>query len=316
MNRRYLVIISLTIIFVLSFFIITKRIFKNFKDESSALQAFVEKKADPVREISVQKVKKLKQNLPTTSEEFALKQEQVKPEKEKVILNKFDFQEDETDVLKLNQQAQRLEAAGDFEGAIKKYKKAINLNRDLDVTYNNLGDLYYKKGDYALAVENFKKALKIKRRAAYYNNLGNVYYKKGEYSKAILRYEKALKIEPEAAYIYNNLGDAYLKKGSSLIAIKYLKKAILLKPDFFLAYRNLAQAYVQKGKSGEAEKILRQAIKDNQNELIFYVELANLYERQEKYEEELNLLNEYLIFNPGNEIVESKIKILEQTVYR
>jgi len=73
---------------------------------------------------------------------------------------------------------------------------------------------------------------------------------------------------------------------------------------------------VQKGKSGEAEKILRQAIKDNQNELIFYVELANLYERQEKYEEELNLLNEYLIFNPGNEIVESKIKILEQTVYR
>ncbi len=79
--------------------------------------------------------------------------------------------------------------------------------------HNDLGVVYYKKGQYDLAEKEFLKAIE-KKKDWYlpYFNLGNLYYKKGELDKAIKYFEKSLDIEKKDETL-NNLAYIYLEKG-------------------------------------------------------------------------------------------------------
>jgi Tfp pilus assembly protein PilF len=77
--------------------------------------------------------------------------------------------------------------------------------------HNDLGVVYYKKGEYDLAEKEFLKALKKDRNfyLAYFN-LGNLYYKKGDLKKSIEFFKKALEINKNDD-VLNNLGYVFLE---------------------------------------------------------------------------------------------------------
>lgn len=62
---------------------------------------------------------------------------------------------------------------GDIEKAKEAYFKAIEINPDSRIAYNNLGFLYSKENDYPNAIKNFEQAIKVDSdfSISSYNNL-------------------------------------------------------------------------------------------------------------------------------------------------
>jgi len=86
-----------------------------------------------------------------------------------------------------------------------------------------------------------------------YHNLGNDYYKIGEFDKAVEHYNKALEIRPDLLETFFNRGLAYTRKGLYDKAIEDLTKVIELNP-------NLAEAYYTRGLVYEYKQDYAQAI--------------------------------------------------------
>ena len=100
--------------------------------------------------------------------------------------------------------------------------------------HNDLGVVYYKKGEYNLAEQEFLKALKKDKNfyLAYFN-LGNLYYKKGDVEKSIEFFKKALEINKNDD-VLNNLGYVFLEIKDCKNAKYYLNqiKNIENKPEY------------------------------------------------------------------------------------
>ena len=75
--------------------------------------------------------------------------------------------------------------AGDFDSAIKEYKKSLSLNPFQADVHNNIGVSYFYKGDIDTAINHFKHALSLNPsdRDAHYN-LGIAYGEKGMFDRA------------------------------------------------------------------------------------------------------------------------------------
>jgi AAA+ superfamily predicted ATPase len=86
-----------------------------------------------------------------------------------------------------------------------------------------------------------------------YHNLGNDYYKIGEFDKAIEHYNKALELRPDLLETFFNRGLAYTRKGFYDKALEDLNKVIELNP-------NLAEAYYTRGLVHEYRQDYNQAI--------------------------------------------------------
>ena len=143
---------------------------------------------------------------------------------------------------------------------------------DTATSYNNIGIIYYYKGDYDRALEYYLKALVIQEKvlgedhpytAESYNSIGIVYYYKGDHDGALEYYFKALAISekvlgkdhPNTASSYNCIGIVYKNKGDYDRALEYHFKALAISetvlgkdhPDTASSYDNIGVVYYYKG---------------------------------------------------------------------
>ena len=141
--------------------------------------------------------------------------------------------------------------AGDFNGAIDDFSKAIEIKPTGQVYYNRA----YSKSmikDFKGAIEDFNKTIELEYRIA------ETYFERG-YCKdqlnnpmgAIEDYTKAIEQNVDYSDAYNNLAFTKLKQKDYKGAIKDFDKAIKIKPDFAGAYVNRGFAKKESGdKSG------------------------------------------------------------------
>ncbi len=99
---------------------------------------------------------------------------------------------------------------------------------------------------YEIAIDSEIKKIARNHLTDAYNSRGNVYYGKGIFDKAIDDYNKAIEFNPEYAGAYYNRGLTYGKKGKFDTAIEDYNKAIGFNPDFADAYTNRGAAYYAK----------------------------------------------------------------------
>lgn len=102
----------------------------------------------------------------------------------------------------------------------REYQKALKLFIDAQLEkpgmhkiYYNIGNAYYKNGNFAEAWNNYKQALKSKNdklREATFYNMGNSAFRMGKLKEAKTNYEAALKIDPKDIQAKENL--EYVKK--------------------------------------------------------------------------------------------------------
>ncbi|MDD5406454.1 MAG: tetratricopeptide repeat protein [Sulfurovaceae bacterium] len=86
-------------------------------------------------------------------------------------------------------------ANGNFDKAIEFYTKAISINPNNAIAYNNRGLVYYELKDYSTAINNYNKAISMKP-----NDLGTIinrgvsYSRSGDYKNASADARKACQL--------------------------------------------------------------------------------------------------------------------------
>jgi Ca-activated chloride channel family protein len=108
--------------------------------------------------------------------------------------------------------------SGDYETALKGFIDAQLTDPDDPEVLYNVGNAYYKNGDFGAAGEHYQDALDklgdAARRpdlaAKLHYNLGNARFRAGRYPQALESYEKALELAPDDAQAKENL--AFVKQ--------------------------------------------------------------------------------------------------------
>lgn len=143
----------------------------------------------------------------------------------------------------------------DARGALSEYRKAIELDPELELAHHALGLLYHLSfADSATAVTHYQRAIALQPAfSEAYTNLANVYLDQGRHDEAIGLYEKALSdILYRTPFIAeNNLGWCYYKKGEAQTGIAHIRSSLVANPQFCLGHRNLGLIF---GEIGEPQK--------------------------------------------------------------
>jgi tetratricopeptide (TPR) repeat protein len=122
-----------------------------------------------------------------------------------------------------------------FEDILKYEPHSARIN-------NNLGNLYFDKGDEKKAEEYYWNAVSVEDNFPQpHFNLGSILESRNDIRGAIVEFEKAIAIDPNFPYAYQNLAVIYAAQGDFVKASGMLKKIILLRPQEPMAYYNLAK---------------------------------------------------------------------------
>ena len=93
-----------------------------------------------------------------------------------------------------------------FEEAIDAYKKAVTLNPQYGLAYNNLGSAYENIDNEDAAFEAYKKAIEINpQHAEAQHNLGAILNQRGKNEEAKACYIKAIEANPNFTYAHHSL---------------------------------------------------------------------------------------------------------------
>ena len=126
----------------------------------------------------------------------------------------------------------------------------------------NIGIYEQSRGNAPLAIEQYKKAIKLTRnpklKAEAYNNLGYAYKDIGDYADAQQSLQTAVSINPEFVGAWISLGLVAQKSGDLDLAIQAYSSAMKIQPSGF-GYLLLARALEISGRKAEAEAATQQA---------------------------------------------------------
>ena len=123
----------------------------------------------------------------------------------------------------------------------------MSLNKEYDLAYKALGNLFFDQHDYTAALENYKAYISYAKDDI---NSYEFYYNKGyaeneleKFSDAIESLNKAIEIKNEEPRSFDELGYAYYKLDDADNAIKYYNSSIALKADSHVPYVGLGDVY-------------------------------------------------------------------------
>jgi Tfp pilus assembly protein PilF len=164
------------------------------------------------------------------------------------------------------------------------YHRVLQYSPDSKRAYNNLGLLYYERGQADDAEKYFKKSLEIDPDYPQaHNNLANAYILKGWTEEAIKHFKAAVKLKPDFGRAYYNLANTYRELGGHEEAVENYKKAIDNLPYFVKAYNNLAGVYRIMGRDEDAVDIYERIIEISPYYKMAYINLSAVYmERGER----------------------------------
>jgi tetratricopeptide (TPR) repeat protein/predicted Ser/Thr protein kinase len=103
--------------------------------------------------------------------------------------------------------------AGRPEEAIPAFRRVTELQPDLPNGFQSLGATYHSMGALDQAVSNYREAIERGHSWVALSNLGTIYYRRGQFAEAAEQYEKALELNPNRHVTHRNLGDAYQRLG-------------------------------------------------------------------------------------------------------
>jgi tetratricopeptide (TPR) repeat protein len=188
---------------------------------------------------------------------------------------------------------------GDYEGAIRSYNKAIEINPELALAYSNRGTSYGRLGQVERSIEDFDKAIEInpELELAYFN-LGGAYGRLGQYERAIEKYDKVIEINPEFVDAYNSRGVSCAALGQNERAIEEYDKAIEINPEYVNAYYNRGVSYDRLRQYERATEEYAKAIEINPEFAEAYFNRGITYGTLGQYERAIEDFDKAIEINP------------------
>lgn len=124
-------------------------------------------------------------------------------------------------------QGNSLKSKNDFDGAIKLFQQAVELDPKNDTAFIEMAGAYWAKKDYANATTYAEKSKAINpKNGLAWNLLGVIAKDQNDCVKAIPNFLKVIEFIPDAEYTFGNLGSCYEKLGEYSKAIKADSRAI------------------------------------------------------------------------------------------
>jgi protein O-GlcNAc transferase len=150
--------------------------------------------------------------------------------------------------------------AGRGQDAEAGYRRALGIDPDRVVAWNNLGMLLAAAQRHGEAEAAYREA--IKRNPGYiqaWNNLGILLDKLKRRAEAEQVYREAIRLAPETAYSHINLGALYINSERFAEAETAYRRAIECDPGIAAAYNNLGIVLHRLHRTREAEAAFRHA---------------------------------------------------------
>ncbi|MDA8402625.1 MAG: tetratricopeptide repeat protein, partial [Desulfobacteraceae bacterium] len=179
--------------------------------------------------------------------------------------------------------------------------------------HNDLGVALYDAGDINGAIIQYEKAISIDPgHADARNNLGNALFKQGRTDEAIQCFETALSLNPGHTKARNNLANALAQKGRLPEAIQNYQIILNEHPDHVEANINMGAALARLGRIDEALIHYQAAIKSDPYNPEVFNNMGVLFVQKNKPEEALACFQKALELRPGYESAINNLRRLEQ----
>lgn len=160
--------------------------------------------------------------------------------------------------------------------ALDAYTQALE-RVPLGVVYNNRGNIFKARKQYAEALADYDAGIALAPRDALLRtNRGEVYRLLHQHDKAFADLNEAARLDPKSTLALNRLGDTYLFKGDYNDAIASYGAAIKISPQSYSHYRR-GQAYARLRDSYQAFANLDEAIRRSPRWALPYSERALLH---------------------------------------
>lgn len=190
-----------------------------------------------------------------------------------------------------------------LEEAVKALQISLEQNKEPDLEYLGLGQVYLALGEYELATENLEKARQVDTYPVADYLLGFIYLKNGDPSKARQSLNMASKVYPSRGEIWAALGKLALENLQILDAAQAYQMAYVYGIRNFDLYLGLSEAYYQLGNYRQAVAVTEQA-------------LAERHFSQEEREEFHLKLAQYNVNQNPAKAIESFEAILSENPYK
>lgn len=197
--------------------------------------------------------------------------------------------------------AWELAEKGQYESAIREWRKALELSPGDARVYMNLGVALVRAGKPDEGIKNCQQALDIDPgNPEAHLNLGIALAGTGKLDEAITHYQKALEIDPDYPEAHSNLGVALAGKGKLDDAIARYREALEVKPDYAEVHSNLGVALARTGKLDEAIAHFQKALEISPNSAEVHNNLTRALAKAGKIDEAIARFQQVLETNPDS----------------
>jgi serine/threonine-protein kinase len=153
------------------------------------------------------------------------------------------------------------DAAGNETASEAAYRRAIQLQPSYWFGYSKFAGFYFNRGNYARAVEMFRRVTELAPDSARaFSNLGAAYHQMDKFEEALAAYRKSIAIEPTSG-AYSNAGTTEFFLGRYADASRDFEKAVALTPESYDGWANLADARFWSGQKAPAQDAYARAIR-------------------------------------------------------
>jgi eukaryotic-like serine/threonine-protein kinase len=198
------------------------------------------------------------------------------------------------DALRAGTMGYKRHLAGDFQGAISYYDRALELDPNLAPTYEGLGAAYHELGDESLTVSAITKAYQLRNRMTEASRLETEYlyyaWVTRDLNKALSVLRQSVQTFPRNVTAHVNLAGCLVLLGQPDKAIDEAREAARLQPTAY-TYAKWAITSIRAERLNEAQAALDEAVtrKLHSSELRDYrIRLAFLQHDQRTMQEQWN----------------------------
>ncbi len=168
---------------------------------------------------------------------------------------------------RLNEQANKLLAAGNARAAADSYRRALQLVPNDAQMHYNLSLALDRLGETNAEVKELRRAVELDPNLAVgHNQLGLIALGAGHQEEAEHELKLALQIDPKLAEALNNLGVLYTQQGKDSEAAPLFQQATQFDPSYSRAYVNLGLTLARHGRYDDAEKQFHAALQADPND--------------------------------------------------
>ncbi|MCX5645603.1 MAG: tetratricopeptide repeat protein [Phycisphaerae bacterium] len=194
--------------------------------------------------------------------------------------------------------------SGDYEGAERQARKALELNPQNGDALKYLGLALFGREQSEEALRYLSEAAQSKPNDGEIQvDLGAILVARNRLEEGIPHLRRALELTPDRAEAWFNLGVAEFRRGNKQEAMKCWLRAVELKPDDYASQNNLALMLDEQGNKDEAIKHYRKAAQLKPDDATAQVQLGTALCAKGATQEGLAYLSNAVNLNPANNAV-------------